>query len=181
MENTDDHIIKLLKSGKEESIEILFSMHYNYLCKCVYKLIQDASTCEDIVQEVFSDIWRKRDKLNINASVKGYLRKAAINRTLNYIRSKKYTYDEADDHIHIESKAHSKQLEMEGDEMKMRLHRAIDGLPEKCRIVFSMSRFEELSYKEIAAKLGISVKTVENQISKALKVLKAELMPYRDG
>jgi len=86
LDYSDRHILSLLKEGKEESIEILFTKHYDYLCKCVYKLIQDAATCEDIVQEVFSEIWKKRETVKINASIKGYLRKAAINKTLNYIR-----------------------------------------------------------------------------------------------
>jgi len=178
LDYSDKRIIGLLKDGKEESIEILFTMHYDYLCKCVYKLIQDASTCEDIVQEVFTEIWRKRDKVNINTSIKGYLRKAAINKTLNHIRSRKYTFDEADDSIQISAKEHSSQAVIEGEELQKKINTAIEKLPEKCRIVFCMSRFEELSYKEIAAKLGISVKTVENQISKALKTLKYELKPH---
>jgi len=175
---SEKDLIELLRSGDEKAIEILFDMHYDYLCKCVYKLIQDAPGCEDIVQEVFTEVWKKREQIKINTSLKGYLRRAAINKALNQIRSRRYTIDEADDAIQIQANISSSQEVMEGNEMQLKLNAAINKLPEKCRIVFSLSRFEELSYKEIAAKLDISTKTVENQISKALKVLKAELHEY---
>jgi len=178
---TEQELIGLLRSGDEKAIEILFDMHYNYLCKCVYKLLQDAPGCEDVVQDVFTEVWKKREKIKINTSLKGYLRRAAINKALNQIRSKKYNIDEADDSIQISANISSSQEVMEGNELQLKLNRVIESLPEKCRIVFSLSRFEQLSYKEIAAKLEISTKTVENQISKALKILKAEMSDYYHG
>jgi RNA polymerase sigma-70 factor (ECF subfamily) len=162
----------------EESIKSLYQQHYSYLCACVYKLIKDSTTAEDIVQEVFMDIWRKKDKLVIKISIKAYLRRAAINKTLNHIRSKKVVFEDEEKMVELGSKDPSTQSMMEGDELGIKIKNAIDSLPEKCRIVFGLSRFEELSYKEIAVKLDISVKTVENQISKALKHLKKELAEH---
>jgi len=162
----------------EKSIKKLYEQHYSYLCACVYKLIKDATTAEDIVQEVFMEIWKKKDRLKVNISIKAYLRRAAINKTLNHIRSKKVIFEDEDKMVELGSKEHSTQSLLEGEELGIKIQLAIDGLPEKCRMVFALSRFEELSYKEIAAKLEISVKTVENQISKALKHLKKELAEH---
>lgn len=168
-------IISMLKAGNEQSISILFDMHYDYLCKCVYAMLKDAQGSEDVVQEVFTDFWNKRDSININTSIKGYLRRASINKTLNVIRKKKYLIDEANEAVQITANISSSQEVMEGNEIKLRVERIIAALPEKCRTAFKLSRFEELSYREIAEKMDLSIKTVENHISRALKILRLEL------
>ena len=175
---SDEEILEYMKSNSEFAIEILFAMHYEYLCFNVFKLIQDAQSSEDIVQEVFSEVWKKRDTLNIKTSIRGYLRKAAINKTLNLIRKRKLVFDEADDHVNVVSSDYSSQKVLEGEELQLKINEAIEKLPERCKLVFSMSRFEELSYREIAETLEISIKTVENQISKALRIMKGELSEY---
>ena len=175
---SDSEILDLLQSDSERAIEILFAMNYKYLCFNVYRLIQDAQSSEDIVQEVFSEVWKKRSVLNIKTSIRGYLRKAAINKTLNLIRKRKFVFDEADEHINVVTPEYSSQKVLEGEELKLKIDDAIEKLPERCKLVFSMSRFEELSYKEIAKALDISIKTVENQISKALRIMKQELKEY---
>jgi len=178
MDITDQHILDKFSEGDDKAIELLFSKYYKYLCACVYKLIKDSNTAEDIVQEVFMELWKKRKGLNINISIKAYLRRASINKTLNHIRAKKVNFEDESELLIVPSKVSSSQQEIEGTELQTEITRAIDKLPEKCRIIFAMSRYEEMTYKEIAAKLEISVKTVENQISKALKLLKTELKPY---
>ena len=175
---SDEEILDLLKTDSELAIEVLFSMHYEYLCINVNLLIHDTQSSEDIVQEVFSEVWKKRQTINIKSSIKGYLRRAAINKTLNMIRSKRFIIDEANEHTQVFSKEHSIQKALEGEELQVKINSAIDKLPKKCKLIFSMSRFEELSYKEIAESLDISVKTVENQISKALRIMKEEFPEY---
>ena len=92
---SDEEILDLLKTDSELAIEVLFSMHYEYLCINVNLLIHDTQSSEDIVQEVFSEVWKKRQTINIKSSIKGSLRRAAINKTLNMIRSKRFIIDEA--------------------------------------------------------------------------------------
>jgi len=178
MDITDQQILDKFKAGDEKAVELLFTKYYKYLCACVYKLIKDSTTAEDIVQEVFMELWKKRNGLNINISIKAYLRRASINKTLNHIRAKKVNFEDESELLIVPSGVSSTQEEIEGSELKVHITNAINKLPDKCRIIFAMSRYEEMTYKEIAASLDISVKTVENQISKALKLLKTDLKPY---
>ena len=170
--------VQLLNTDSETGFKLLFEEYYQYLCMNVFRIIGKQDVTEDIVQDVFFEIWKKREQIMISTSLKAYLRRAAINKSLNHIRDQKMVIDEDETAIsdRVEfAKAH--QL-LELEDLQGIINVAIDQLPEKCRIVFAMSRFEEMSYREIAESLGISIKTVENQISKALRHLRKELAPY---
>ena len=158
-------------------IEHLFKSHYSPLCRTVYKIVRSQQVAEDIVQEVFLKLWNKREELEINVSLKSYLFRSAINTSLNFIgQSKKLEFLEEED---LNVLSHN-DVENNYDflETEKNIKEAIDTLPPACRSVFILSRFEELSYKEIADTLQISVKTVENQMGKALKVLREKLKNY---
>jgi RNA polymerase sigma-70 factor (ECF subfamily) len=136
-----------------------------------------------VAQEMFAEIWLKRDQIRIHTSVTAYLKKMAISRALNYIRdTRKHQWDELDqpesDHL-TPTTDPDIILRMEEEDVRRKLEAAISALPEKCRIVFLLSRTEELSYAEIAEQLQISVKTVENQIGKALRMLREALGDHR--
>ena len=179
-EFTDQDIIKLLNDPKqaERAAELLFKKFYSDVCYAVYRIIPDATKSEDIAQDVFLEIWRKRETIDIKSSVKAYLKRAGVNKALNYIRANKIRFedDESYEMQNLSIRDHGEEVEVK--DLQAIIDNAIDSLPERCRIVFSLSRFEELSYKEIAAKLEISVKTVENQISKALKILRLAVDGY---
>lgn len=180
-EFTDHDLIKLLKDPKqaERGAELLFKKFYSHICYAVYRIIPDSAISEDIAQEVFMEVWRKRETIEIKSSVKAYLKRAGVNKALNHIRARKIRFDN-DDELEMERISiadHSGDVELL--DLQMIIDKAIDSLPERCRIVFSLSRFEELSYKEIAAKLDISVKTVENQIGKALKIMRSAVKGYK--
>ncbi|MDA9774081.1 RNA polymerase sigma-70 factor [Saprospiraceae bacterium] len=181
-EFTDQDLISLLKDPKqsEHAAELLFKKYYSQVCYAVYRIIPETSTSEDIAQDVFLEIWRKRETIDITSSVKAYLKRAGVNKALNYIRSKKKVKFENDDSYEMQNLSindHGENVEVL--DLQSIIDKAIDSLPERCRIVFSLSRFEELSYKEIAGKLDISVKTVENQIGKALKILRSAVEGYK--
>jgi RNA polymerase sigma-70 factor (ECF subfamily) len=159
-----------------ETVEHLFKAHYAMVCSTIHRLLKDKVKTEDVAQEMFAELWQKRDQLHIHTSEAAYLRRMAVSRALNYIRdSRRHNWDTLDD---PESPLSGPTVlpevisSMEEAELRARLERAIGELPEKCRIVFLLSRVEELSYAEIAEQLGISAKTVENQIGKALKLLR---------
>jgi RNA polymerase sigma-70 factor (ECF subfamily) len=166
-----------------ESIEHLFKAYYNMVCSTIFRLLKDKVKTEDVAQDLFAELWQKRDQLHIHTSEAAYLRRMAVSRALNYIRdSKKHNWDTLDDPdspfvgpVVMPDVVTS----MDEAELRQRLDVAIQQLPEKCRIVFLLSRTEELSYAEIASQLGISVKTVENQIGKALKLLRLAIVPDR--
>lgn len=172
---TDTELISLLRADDERAVDFLFREHYEYLCAAVYRVLPRADTVEDLVQEVFFELWRKRHKLQINTSFRAYLRKAAVNKTLNYIRDQRLKTIDVEKAPEPASRLTEVTEALEGRELQQKIDEAIDELPERCRMVFVLSRFEEKSYKEIAAELDISVKTVENQISKALKHLRKAL------
>lgn len=176
-ESSDQQPVRLLNDG---SFEQLFRNHYAFVCQVIHKYILDRTKVEDIAQELFAELWNKREHILIHTSTSAYLRRMAVSRALNYIRdTKKHTWDELDqtaEHFNDMASASATALEMlEEHDLQRRLKAALDKLPEKCRIVFLMSRYDELSYAEISQQLDISVKTVENQIGKALKLLRGYL------
>ncbi|MEL7119412.1 MAG: RNA polymerase sigma-70 factor [Bacteroidota bacterium] len=174
----DKDIIDLFKKDADQAIGIIFQKYYSFLCGVVYRVLNDESQVEDIVQEVFMELWKKHEGLVIETSLKAYLKRAAINKTLNFIRSKKMVFQNDKDLDPLPANEASITAHMAAEELDALIQKVIDELPQRCRIVFALSRFENMSYKEIALKLDISVKTVENQISKALKILRESLKDY---
>ncbi len=174
---TNEELLELLKNDQETAINYLFKRDYEYLCKTSNRILKNSTIAEDIVQDVFYELWKKRQNLNVKIAIKAYLRRATINKTLNYIRDNKVVMEEDSKYENIPHKD-SIALSLEKKELEKKINEAIDLLPPKARMVFMLSRFEQLSYKEIAAKLDISPKTVENHISKALKHLRTFLKPY---
>jgi len=177
-EYSDEELIDLLKKDSEQAIDILFRRYYPFLCNSLVRVIPDRNLAEDLAQDVFFELWKKREKLNITTSVRAYLKRAATNKALNYIRDQKMKWSDADQQFGIASKNPSTLQKLEAEELQNLIDVSIEALPERCRAVFCLSRFEELSYQEIANKLEISIKTVENQISKALKMLRIAIGPH---
>ncbi len=171
-----------LREGDEDALRHLFNRYYPQLLTAVYRMVPDEETCKDLAQEVFVELWNKRAQLEIRTSVRAYLHRAAVNRTLNYIKSRKRMLLEEPNDQHQQADLSHIEIDQQADLQNMEdaLHRAIEQLPEKCRLVFSLSRFEQLSHREIAEQLGISVKTIENQITKAMKFLRNSLTQHVD-
>ena len=175
--NNDHEFFDLLSTDAEKAFEWLFRRYFTELCQVVYRVAHDEHLAQDLVQEVLYELWRKRDKLTISTSLRAYLKRAVLNRTLNHLRdNRKWTSEERMPEIAIEESDAEDLLRSE--ELQELVDAAIDELPEKCRMVFVLSRYEELSYRDIATELGIAEKTVENQVSKALKYLRQRLLPH---
>jgi len=175
--NNDREFFDLLSTDAEKAFEWLFRRYFSELCQVVYRVAHDEHLAQDLVQEVLYELWRKRDKLTISISLRAYLKRAVLNRTLNHLRdNRKWSSEERMPEIAVEESDPVDLLRSE--ELQEMIDAAIDELPEKCRMVFVLSRYEELSYRDIATELGIAEKTVENQVSKALKYLRQRLLPY---
>jgi len=177
-EYTDEELLALLLTDGESAIDLIFRKYYSFLCKSVYRIIPDTQITEDLAQDVFYGLWKKRDQLKITTSLKAYLKRAALNKALNYIRDQKIDFRNAPAKEELVSKQDSIVQELAAHNLQQEIDAAIDKLPEKCRLVFVLSRFEEMSYRQIAEHLDISMKTVENQISKALKSLRIALAEH---
>lgn len=169
---------KLDKSGYEQ----LFRQHYAALCRYGLSIIGDADQSEDIVQQVFVKLWNKRSEMDMSRSLKSYLFTSVRNACINYIRdTKKFQSEILDIEIYANDVASGftdGATNLLAGELEQRIRSAMNKLPEKSLEVFQMSRTENLKYKEIAEKLGVTVKTVEAHMSKALKMLREELKDY---
>ncbi|KAB2917680.1 MAG: RNA polymerase sigma-70 factor [Bacteroidetes bacterium] len=176
----DKALVEQFINGNEKAFETLFKRYYQMLRKVAQYMLDDLEQAEELVQDAFVNIWEKRSNVNPDASFKNYLITAVRNRCLNHIKAKKKTHSIDDDEIWQEQLVADSRTEaaVNFKEMHRAIEQAIDKLPEQCRIIFQLSRHEGLSYKEIAEALDIAPKTVENQIGRALKVLKVELKEY---
>ena len=168
-----------LTTYDDRAFEQMFKVHYKALHSYANVMLRDEDTAEEIVQSMFLRFWEKRSLLQIQTSIKAYLYKCVHNDSLNYLKHQTiktkyqdYALQSMNDH----HEPASSRVEL--NELESRLQEALKDLPEQCRTIFQMSRFEELKYREIAEQLGLSIKTVENQMGKALKILRIKLADF---
>jgi RNA polymerase sigma-70 factor, ECF subfamily len=159
----------------EKEFKNLFETYYSPLCHFAAGYLSVHDTAEEIVQQAFINLWNQRVNIDRDKQVKSYLFTALKNRCLNHIRDhKKFRNYYLDIETELEIPVAEKDIVSE-QELQKRIADALDKLPGKCREVFELCRFEEMKYQEVADKLGISIKTVEAQMSKAMKILREEL------
>lgn len=162
-----------IAAGDQLAFERLFRAHYKPLCAFARQYMKDGEKAEDIVQDLFFRLWQDREKVQVTMSIKAYLFASVRNRCLNAtaIQGRTRSLDEeVDDRSHEETTG-----EEERTYRLARVQAAIDALPEERGRIFKLSRYDGLKYHEIAERLGISPKTVENQMGKALKTLREDL------
>lgn len=177
-----EHQIEQEEWVDEQAFEMVFKSHFRALHAYALAIVKDSAEAEEVVQNVFLKLWEKREHLKISTSLKAYLYKAVYHGSINHLKHEKVRMKHSEHQLYInqqeaasESVAFRKERE---EELSERFKRALDLLPEKCRMVFYLSRFEELKYQEIAHRLDISVKTVEAHMGKALKTLRTQLAEY---
>jgi len=175
----EQDILAAIRDGNERAFESVFRQYYAPLCRYASQLLPDSDEAEEEVQAMFLAVWEKREGLYISVSLKSYLYRAVHNRCLNRLKHASVRDGHREHTRYLgEATVESPVQILIGDELASRLQVAIQKLPEQCRLAFTLSRFDELKYGEIAAQLGISIKTVENQIGKALRILRTELSDY---
>ncbi len=168
-----------IRGGDERAFEQMFKGHYQSLCSFANSFLGDMDEAEEIVQQVFYSLWTKRESIEVNSTLKSYLFKAVHNSSLNKIKQGKVRQLYADDYkSHANVTTHSTTDVLQGKELEAIINDAIAELPEQCGVVFKMSRFGNLKYAEIADELNISVKTVENHMGKALRLMREKLSDY---
>lgn len=159
--------------------EDIFRLYFKPLTYYAIRLVRDQDSAKDIVHTVFINLWERRESISLSKPLKAYLYTSVHNRCLNYLRDRtKFLEDDAGELEFLNELAEPGDSHIEQVETESRINEAINKLPEKCRQIFILNRFEEKKYSEIASELNISVKTVEGQISKALRVLRKELKDY---
>jgi RNA polymerase sigma-70 factor (ECF subfamily) len=175
----EQQVFSTLKEGNESAFEMVFRTYYRPLCQYAYSFLNDRDEAEEVVQAAFINIWDKREQVEIQTSLKAYLYRIVRNSCLNVIKHEKVKKQHAAHEMATGQSSHeSVSQSVISSELEEKISAAMKTLPEQCRLVFQLSRFEELKYSEIADQLNISVKTVENQIGKALKIMREQLRDY---
>lgn len=167
---TDEKLIAAILENDYVSYNKLFVRYYNRLCQYVYRMLQNKDDSEDVVQELFLNLWNNRRKIVVTESVSGYLFKMAKNQALNHIRSTINYQNLLDNQDNAPGYYEENQLE--SDEFRIALYDCIDQLPDRTKQVLLLHRMQGLKQKEIAEKLDISVKTIKNQIWSSLQRLR---------
>jgi RNA polymerase sigma-70 factor, ECF subfamily len=180
MELNDTHFIELLAKRDESAFEKVFKDNFKKLQSYAITIVGDENVAEEMVQNVFFKLWDRSEKINIQSSIAAYLYRAVYNESCNYLKHQKVKQGFLNYSKHAMSdisteKASKKVLVTE---LEQRIKNALNDLPEQCRTVFQLSRFEELKYQQIADTLGISIKTVEAQMGKALRIMRVKLVDY---
>ena len=178
----DRELLERIRTGDSDAFDAVFRAHYASLVGTAERMLRRSDVAEEIVQDVMLELWRRRETIVVDDSLRGYLFRATRNRSLNHLR-----------HGAIERRAEPELAADRGDvapgaqnaivdeEIDAAVKRAVADLPARCREVFELSRVHGLKYTEIAATLGISVKTVEAQMGKALRILRERLAQWLPG
>jgi len=175
MPEVKDSLVKLVQRGDEGAFEQIFIEFQPKLFRFLWHMLQSEEAANDLIQNIFLKIWKNRHSWQPGASISSYLYRAAKNAALNYQRDlQKGRFEEITDKQ--ESGERTSAL-AENNEMQERIKKCIDALPAGCRSVFVLSRYEDSKYREIAEKLDISPRTVENQMGRALRLLRECLRP----
>lgn len=179
---TESDKIRLLalKQGDEKVFESVFREFYGPLCVHARRYLIDPEVAEEVVQDMFFKMWERRDSLVITTSLTAYLFKSVTNHALNHIKYQGHVrkYEEYVGFRVDDQKSVSAHDALVHADLEKQLVRLMRSMPEKRRMIFEMSRLEGLRYQDIASKLGISLKTVEIQMSKALEFMREKLRDY---
>jgi RNA polymerase sigma-70 factor, ECF subfamily len=175
----EKQVLETLQLGNESAFEMIFRTYYQPLCRYAYSFLQDKEEAEEVVQASFITVWEKRNNIAIETSLKSYLYRMVRNSCLNVIKHEKVKQQHVAHELAVSEVAYeSVAQKIQAAELEIKITEAMKTLPEQCRLVFQLSRFEELKYQEIADQLQISVKTVENHMGKALKLMRVQLKDY---
>lgn len=173
---TDQGLVESIKNSNQGVFELVFNFYYSGLVVYADQIIKNTAVSEDIVQSVFLKLWETRETLEVR-SFRSYFIQCVKNSCIDYIRNQQVK-NKFDNRI-----AETDQLDWNEDlwtktELAELIEQSVENLPPRCREIFRMSRYENLKITEIAGRLNISKRTVETQISKALKILRTRLIDY---
>lgn len=174
-------LVERVQAGDREAFEEVFRAYYPKLAEYANGLVRNRDGAEDVVQEVFVALWTQRDRLTTPDNLVGYLYRAVRNRSLNQLRHKRMVVDWQTKQGNLERPvAPPADRDTERAEIAEAVKAAVATLSPRCRQVFELSRDAGLTYPEIAASLGISIKTVETLMGRALKGVRVQLAGLRD-
>lgn len=167
----DDTIFQEIQADQREALDRLFRQYFDSLCHYVNSYLQDTMLSEEVVSDVFFNLWVKRKTLTMSGSIKPYLFKAARNQAISYLRRPAFAHEPLEEDVR-QDRALEPDALLIHQETRQHWQNLVDHLPTRCKLIFTLHREEDFTYREIADLLNISEKTVENQIGKALKHLR---------
>lgn len=172
----DKNILKKFQKGDELAFNEIYNQYWKILFMSAYNVLKNKELCEEIIQDVFISIWNKKETLVINVSLKSYLYACVRYKVFNEIKKntpilRPSMFESLNEKIQNTTP----ETKLMHKELLIRIDSIVDTLPPKCKEVFKMSRYEYLTHQEIAQKLNISKKTVENHMTRALKTLRSDL------
>jgi RNA polymerase sigma-70 factor (family 1) len=173
-----------IKKGEQSAFKILFKLYHKPLCHFARVYVKQMDIADEIVQETFIKIWEIRHTLDETLSLKAFLYRCVHNNCINYIRKLQVDNRLSEKYVHeIKYRVqflelgldHSYFDELVANELDLKIQKAIDGLPEQCREIFLLSRFNDMNNRQIAEKMSVSVNTVKTQVSRALQKIRTSL------
>ncbi|QNK64867.1 RNA polymerase sigma-70 factor [Pedobacter sp. PAMC26386] len=174
--HTDEELIILLKDNNEAAFTELYNRYWSKLYRVAYNQLKITEDAEEIVQDIFIDIWKRRESIQLISSLNNYFAVAVKYKVIKILAKQNHQHKYSKETLHVNSTHdNSTQELLEFDDLKEQLSKLVDQLPAKCQRVYKLSREEENSYKQIAEKMNISEKTIESHINKALKYLKTNI------
>lgn len=176
---TEKQLLSRLRQGDESAFRTLFDQYYKTILLTANHLIKDQNLAQDVTQDVFVALWKNREKLPDPLNLPAYLKRAAINKSLNFLQSRKHHIGAGPEPLQHLKEKDNPEKSQEATELKQVVQNCIDELPPRCRTIYILKRNEGLSHDEISEQLGISKKTIENQMTKALKSLKQAVLNYQ--
>jgi len=176
---TDEELTDLLRTGDELAYQELYNRYWDVLLNTAFKRLSSIELAEEIVQDIFVNLFVRRESLNIKTSFEGYLKNALKYKVFDVFRSQS-TRDKYINEVlkNVNNRSITPEEALQVKELKEKIDKTTQKMPEKCREVFILSRVENLPNKLIAEKMGISVSTVEKHISKAMSIIKADFREY---
>lgn len=174
LKSEDIELMDRMRSGDDIALRLIYDKYWNHLYNSAFNLLKDQQACEDIIQEVFINLWNKREFIEIKVSLKAYLFASTRYEVYRQVRLGNVRVD-IFDHVHERLITPSEYGNIEHKELLSQINSIVDKLSTKCKEVYKLSREEQLSHKEIASQLDISTKTVENHLTKALRQLRISL------
>lgn len=172
----ETNLITQIREGNQKAFEMVFNDFYTPLVNYSNTIVKNQNDAEDIVQQLFITVWQKRSDLEKVDSLRNYLYRSVYNASLNRVKQQAVRTNYAKEQMRVVSDKYETNIVHK--ELQQKINEAIEKLPEQCAKVFKLSRFNEMKYQEIADELNISVKTVENHMGKALKLMRELLKDY---
>lgn len=173
----EDKLLDLVRNGDPNAFEQLFKLHYSNLCSYLRIIIKEREVIEDIVQELFVYIWENRNNFSPKGNIKSYLFKAVRNKAINYYKHETVKLNSTEElKLIYFSETNNVEKQYDAKEINQLITKSVTLLPEKCREIFTLIKFNGFTYQETAEILNLSIKTIENQMGRALIKLRELLL-----